>query len=332
MNAIDKAILNALKVNMGYKESESIAIIMQEWHDALGEQFKPGFDRSKELCMRMYEVFQHKGYNVELFSYYPLEARNGVDASHALYEKIGTYDIIFMPTAFSLTHTTFRKTQTAKGARIASMPGFMLEMFEEDGPMSIDYNKLLKDTEQVAERLKAGNMVRITAHETDMLIEPDTELVRVSAGVLTKTGQWGNLPGAEAYVVPVHDGISRGYFTVPAGWGGSTPLKFSARFIIENARFIDVIGENNEAQEYINAQVKPLIFGQENFDVLAEFGIGTNPHVTAEYVAKKGWSTLTAEKIYGSVHFANGNSFGIGGKNDVQVHIDWVVPDAVWVC
>ncbi|MGB4704322.1 MAG: hypothetical protein WBI18_04510 [Candidatus Saccharicenans sp.] len=34
-----------------------------------------------------------------------------------------------------------------------------------------------------------------------------------------------------------------------------------------------------------------------------------------------------AEKIFGSIHFANGNSKGMGGRNDVPVHIDWVVPN-----
>jgi len=331
MDQIDKAILNSLWVNMGYKEGESIAIIMQEWHEGLGQEVKERFEKSKELCLRMYKVFEREGYDVELLSYKPKEARNGVDATPELYQRIGKKDIIFMPTPFSLTHTTFRKTQTEKGSRIASMPTFTLEMYEEDGPMNLDYNELLRYTEEIAERLKKGNLIKVVAPGTDIVIEPDVNLVRVSAGVLTKVGQWGNLPGAEAYVVPVHDGISAGFFTVPAGWGGSTPLKYAARFIIERARFIDVQGDDAEAQAYIDEYVKPIIFGGENFNVLAEFGIGTNPHITEEYIRRKGWSALTAEKIYGSVHFANGNSFAIGGKNNVEVHVDWVVPNAKWM-
>ncbi len=330
MNPIDKAILNALFVNMGYKEGESIAIIMQEWHEGLGKKVKKRFQKSKELCLRMFKVYKEQDFDVELLSYKPKEARNGVDAPPELYDKIGKKDIIFMPTPFSLTHTSFRKSQTEKGSRIASMPTFTLEMFEEDGPMSVDYNELLKYTEEIAEKLRKGNLIKITAPMSELIIEPDTKLVRVSAGVLTKPSQWGNLPGAEAYVVPVQDGISNGYFTVPAGWGGSSPIKYPARFIIENARFKDIIGENKLAQNYINKYIKPLIFGKENFNVLAEFGIGTNPHITEEYIKKKGWSALTAEKIYGSVHFANGNSYAIGGKNNVEVHIDWVVPKAKW--
>jgi len=35
---------------------------------------------------------------------------------------------------------------------------------------------------------------------------------------------------------------------------------------------------------------------------------------------------LLAKKIYNTVHFANGRSINIGGDNDVDTHIDWVVP------
>jgi len=49
------------------------------------------------------------------------------------------------------------------------------------------------------------------------------------------------------------------------------------------------------------------------------------PRVWANWVPVC-WSTLVAEKIGGSAHFANGNSLGMGGKNDVPIHIDWVVP------
>jgi leucyl aminopeptidase (aminopeptidase T) len=73
--------------------------------------------------------------------------------------------------------------------------------------------------------------------------------------------------------------------------------------------------------------IKPILFSQPDFDVMAELGIGTNPNINADYIARKGWTILTAEKISGSAHFANGNSKAMGGKNDVPIHIDWVVPN-----
>lgn len=327
MDKIEIAILNSLKVNMGYKEGEKVAIIMQEWNPKFREDIIVKFEEAKKLCLKMYEVFKKAKVDVELISYTPEEARSGVDAPKDLYEKIGFKEIIFMPTVFSLTHTNFRRTQTEKGSRIASMPGFTLEMFEEGGPMDVDYHLLHRKTEEIAEKLKSSKHVRIVADETDITVEIDPELVHVSSGLLDKPKSYGNLPGAEAYVVPVHEGNSNGYFTVPEGWGGANPLKYNLKFFVEKGRLVDVKGENEEAQDYIEKEIKPLIFGGKDFNILAELGIGTNPNITKDYIKKKGWNTLVAEKIYGSAHFANGNSKGMGGKNDVPVHIDWVVPD-----
>ena len=326
MDRIDQAIINALKVNMGYKEGEKVAIVMQEWNPKFEEIFRKKFEDSTALCHRIYEVFKKAGVEVELLRYVPEEPRSGVDATPELYEKISFKEIIFLPTVFSLTHTKFRKTQSEKGSRVASMPGFTLEMFEEGGPMDVDYHLLHQETVAVAEKLRHSRLVRVVAEETDITVEIDPTLVHVSSGLLTEPGKFGNLPGAEAYVVPIQEGNTNGFFTVPAGWGGAVPLKFRLKFFIEKGRFVEVKGETEEAQQYAEKEIKPLIFGGKNFDIVAELGIGTNPNITGEYVAKKGWNALVAEKIFGSAHFANGNSQGMGGQNDVPVHIDWVVP------
>ena len=326
MKSVDQAILNSLHVNMGYKPGEKVAIIRQDWNPKFEERFRQKFEDSAALCRRMYEVFKKAGVEVELLSYVPEEPRSGVDATPELYEKIGFKEIIFLPTVFSLTHTKFRKTQSEKGSRVASMPGFTLEMFEEGGPMDVDYHRLHQETVAVAGKLRHSRLVRVVTEETDITVEIDPALVHVSSGLLTEPGKFGNLPGAEAYVVPVQEGNTNGFFTVPAGWGGAGPLKFRLKFFIEKGRFVEVKGETEEAQQYAEKEIKPLIFGGKNFDIVAELGIGTNPNITGEYVAKKGWNALVAEKIFGSAHFANGNSQGMGGKNDVPVHIDWVVP------
>ncbi|MGQ9619304.1 MAG: hypothetical protein ACUVUG_10140 [Candidatus Aminicenantia bacterium] len=327
MGSIEKAIINSLKVNLGYKKGEKVAIVMQEWNPEFEEGILQNFLKSKEVCLKMYEVFKSENVDVELLSYVPREARSGVDAPEALYNRIGFKEIIFMPTVFSLTHTNFRRAQTEKGSRVASMPGFTLEMFEEGGPMDVDYEELHLKTVEVAEKLKKSRFVRIVAEETEIKVEIEQELVHVSSGLLNEPGSYGNLPGAEAYAVPVHEGKSFGYFTVPSGWGGPFPLKYKANFFIENGRFIDCKGDSSESQKYIDEKIKPIILGGKDFNILAELGIGTNPNIKKEYIRRKGWSTLLAEKIHSSAHFANGNSKGMGGKNDVPVHIDWVVPD-----
>lgn len=327
MGSIDEAIMSTLKVNMGYKEGEKVIIILQEWDKHLGKETKKAFEKSKDLAAKMFDIYSRNRIHVDLLVYIPPEARHGVDVTKEVYQKIGNPDIIFMPTALSLTHTAFRKSLTEKGARIASMPTFTLEMFKKNAPMNIDYKKLHEDTVEVAEKLKDSHYVRITGHETDIVVEVDSNLVFAHSGIITKKGDWGNLPGAEAFTVPVHEGNSEGYITVPVGWGGPFPLEYKATFYINNGKFVDVRGDNKSVQRYLDKYVKPLLFSKPDHNILAELGIGTNPKITQEYVKKIGWSLLTAEKIYGSAHFANGNSKAMGGKNDVEIHLDWVVPD-----
>ncbi len=331
MNAIDKAIVNALEVNMGYRAGEDILVVAQKWGDHLDEQTKPNFERGSELAQRMFTVLSVEGFAPRIVEYTPTEARHGVDVPKEFYEKAGAPQVVFMPTAYSLSHTPFRRHLTSLGSRVASMPTFTLDMFEEGGPMSADYRDLDRRTEEIAAKLRENPFVSILGERTSIVIEVDTSLVHCSSGLFTKDGQYGNLPGAEAYCVPVHLGRSGGHITVPKNWGGASALEYAVTFEIEDGRFVDARGDTTEAQAWIDKNVKPGIFfqygAQPNFDILAELGIGVNPNVNEQTLKRYGWTPLLSEKIGGSAHFANGNSAGMGGKNEVPVHVDWVVPN-----
>ena len=323
-DTIDNAIRKALHINMGWQNGERVAIIAQLPNGSSDQQVQAGLRASFEVAQRMHDVLRSEiGSGLSFLAYSPTELRHGADAPQALYEKAADHAVIFLPTGYSLTHTDFRKHLTAQGARIASMPTFRLEMFAEDGPMNVDYANVDRATKEVAANLRASRYVRVTGKDTDITVEVDPSLVKESSGMMTKPGEYGNLPGAEAFVVPVHEGNSNGYITIPAGWGGPFPLAQQVRLSIENGRFTGIESSN----EGDHAQIESILFGGENYNVLAELGIGTNPNITNEYVAKHGWSILTAEKIAGSAHFANGNSKMMGGQNDVPVHVDWFVPN-----
>ncbi len=331
-NQTNKAILKALFVNMNYAPGESVLIVSQSWDTGLGHETKERFEASQKLARRMFEVISGHCKSVRFLEYTPSKTQNGVDAPSEMYEKAGKPAVVFMPTAFSLTHTPFRVHLSNLEARVATMPGLKLDAFEENGPMDIDYKLIEANTAAIADKMKKSRYARITAEGTDIVIELDSNTADTSAGMIAEKGSCGNLPGAEAYVVPIHLGNSDGYFSVPRGWGGTFPLEYPARFYVRGGRFIDVVAKDSLAQEYIDKKIKPGLlepFGAgKDFDVLAEFGVGTNPNVTEKYIHERGWSTLLAEKIIGSAHLANGNSRYLGGKNDVRIHQDWVIPNA----
>ena len=193
--------------------------------------------------------------------------------------------------------------------------------------MDVDYASICSSAAKLVRQLKQSSYVRITGEGTDLIAHVDQLLMKASTGVLRRLGDKGNLPGAEVYFVPVHLGNTNGHYTVPAGWGGPFPLEYKARFEVGQGRIVRIIGEDSAAQAYIDAKVNPLVFGGQDWDVVAEVGRGLNTAITTAYVQEHGWSPLAAEKIFFSSHIANGNSKSFGGKNDVRVHHDWVIPD-----
>ncbi len=326
MNELDAAIIKCLKVNMGYKEGEKVVVVGQRWEEGLPVEIKPQLEISTRVTEEMMRVFLDHDINADICLYTPTELRHGADATEYVYNKAKDADILLLPTHFSLTHTNFRKAQTERGARVGSMPLFTLDLFEQNGPMDADYQKIAEETEALRTKTKEASYVHITAPGTNMWVEVPKEdkLFHADTGLFVSPGLLGNLPAGESFFVPGKG--SSGYLTVPAGWGGPFALEHAVRFEVKDGRFVQATGETPAAQAYIEEKINPLLWSKPDYEVLAELGIGTNPNVTAEYIAKKGWSLLTAEKIIGSAHFANGRSSGMGGDNDVDIHIDWVVP------
>ncbi len=333
---IQDNILQSLYVNMGFKKnSEKVLVIAQTYSNILGEDQEKRVRESFKCADVMCQVMNRDGAKCDFLTYSPSEPRNGADAPKEIYDDVARYnpDVVFMPTAYSLSHTGFRRMMTEKGIRVASMPTFTLEMFAKDGPCSSDQKEMTRLTKETYQKLKESRLVRVIGPYTDVTIELDPELSHMSDGILTGKGEWGNLPGAESYNVPKHLGHSNGIITIPRGWGGPFGLEHTIHFDIVNGLFHNPRPKQHTADStrYVEEKIKPLMFGKgkDGFNVLAELGIGTNPAITQRYIESHGFSILLAEKVYGTAHFANGNSKGMGGKNDVPVHIDWVVPNTI---
>ncbi|HII71212.1 TPA: hypothetical protein HA265_00475 [Candidatus Woesearchaeota archaeon] len=332
MSSVEDVIRKTLSVNMGYKKGEKVLIVQQDWHEGLPEDSKGGFTRSSEVTQAMHQTLAGDGVDVVLMSYDPEKAMHGQDAVPALYKRVedeGPFAVVFMPTAFSLSHTPFRKWLTEQQARIASMPTFTMTMFQPGGPMDADYEAIARSVDDVVAKMRDAGYVQVGGLGTDMLVEvpADPALIHGDTGLLVRPGDFGNLPAGEAYCVPVLGPKTKGYFTARKGWGGAKPTEHDVRFTVKDGLITEVCAVAPEGAEYVEKNIASLVFGGERYNVLAELGIGANLSITAEYVRKNGWSTLVGEKIVNTVHFAHGNSAGMGGTNNVPIHVDWVIPD-----
>lgn len=318
----ESLLIKMLKDNLTYKSGETITLIEQLEPKNCEVRFKKKFDDSKQFCDALKNAMMHNQIPFEYLTYTPEVMDDGAEGPGELINQPRKRDIVIMPTVFSLTHTAFRKSFTDSGSRIASMPGFTLEMLPV---LSAKREELVKVTQETYEQLATASGVLVKAEETYMYVPIRKETVDKEFGIIDRPGMFDNLPGAEVYAVPTSE--TRGFFTIPKGFGGPFPLPCKTKFIVSGGKITN-LKYDSKYESFFNEIVKPVIFGGENYNVLAELGIGTNPAATVELIEKIGWNDLLAEKIYKSVHFANGNSKSLGGDNDVQVHNDWVVPNA----
>ena len=163
MSMIDKTqiqagVLNMLAVNMGVKAGESILVVgdppsFANWSSLGSEELERMLERSL-LAKAVAEIAAARmpDNHVEFYAY-PAVARSGAEPIAELGERMAAADVVIAITNRSLSHTDARQNACRAGARIASMPGFMVRMFEPQGPMNADYHEVERISLPVALRL-----------------------------------------------------------------------------------------------------------------------------------------------------------------------------------
>ncbi|WP_018086018.1 aminopeptidase [Desulfurispora thermophila] len=318
---IKPAVVSMLRVNMGLKEGESLLVV----NDVPGpEDWYRGFAEIKDLARRsvlarsIYELCREefKDNRVD-YLVYPALGQSGQEPPGFVAEKLPAYDVVILLTTYSLSHTNAREKATRAGARIASMPGIEYEMFLPGGPMAVDYAAIRKETETLAAMLTGAQTVRVvTDLGTDLTFSIAGREGGPDTGIYDARGEWGNLPGGEAFVAPV-EGTANGKLVVPKGWyPGLTEdmvLEFKEGYVVS------LQGGGRVGAEF----TRLLAFGNDSLKHrrnCAELGIGTNPK------ARKPDNVLEAEKIKGTIHIAIGDSSHLGGVTESDLHEDFVIP------
>ena len=223
--------------------------------------------------------------------------RHGAEPPEWVAEKMKEFDVIFMPTTYSLSHTKAREKASETGARIASMPGITRDIMES-GAMTADY-EIVSRLVEIASRFLEGKKVHITSPSgTDVEFEIIGPPLK-DTGIFDRPGSFGNLPAGEAFV-PIEKGEGKIVFDM---FSGETGVE------------IDVSGNRGSSpileKEAEGAGKKALELG--------EFGIGANPR------ARVTGNILEDEKAFHTVHLAFGNNVHFGGKNDAPFHEDGII-------
>jgi len=305
LTKLDTASQIAIRDCMGVKKNEKILVITDEM--------------KREIGLSLHENAIRMGYYAILVEIKSGKI-NGEEPSPEVAELMQKFDVVFCPTAKSLTHTDARRAASAKGVRVATFPGITKEVMIRG--MNADYKAIAKRTIKLQKILEKGKSIRVTApNGTDISFKIEGRKVIPSKGLFHKKGESGNLPTGEAFLAPV-EGTSNGVFVVDGSMAGLGLIK-NANIKIEVKD-----GFATRISGGILAKKLKIMLDKVGKDArnIAEFGIGTNDS------AKLSGILLEDEKVMGTIHIALGNNVSMGGSVNVPIHLDGVVKKpSVWM-
>src|SRR5512135_2484350 len=199
----------------------------------------------------------------------------------------------------------FMVAEGAKHGRICMMPGITKDMMER--LVAIDFSEMAKFTKKVMRAVKdAEDIVIENAAGTRIAFSVKGRRWDADIGDISRKGVHGNLPAGECFTCPVEETFTGkiviGLIDDKLGHGTMTfkQGKLVAHKGAGIAEVIKTVGDDPTAR------------------IIGEFGIGTNKG------ARICPNMLEAEKAFGTVHFAIGDSYGIG-QNKSKYHFDALV-------
>lgn len=298
LSKLDQASVIAIRTCMKVKKNEKILVITDELTNEIGYSL---YNNAAEL-----------GYQA-LFVQMKSGKINGEEPPREVAELMMKYDVIFCPTAKSLTHTDARRAASENGARVATFPGITKEIMIRG--MNADYNKISKLSVKLKGILEKGKVIRVISKlGTDIILPVEGRPAFASKGLFHSKGESGNLPTGETFLAPV-EGASQGVFVVDGSFAGLGLIKNSNITIeVKNGMAVKITGGKEAG--VLNKMLDKAGKQARN---IAEFGIGTNDS------AKLSGILLEDEKVMGTIHIALGNNKSMGGSVGVPIHLDGVV-------
>lgn len=292
MDELLKGARNAVINCMNVKPSENVLILTDK-------------EMPREISLALDKAIKDVKAKSEIKIIQPLE-RDGQEPTEEITELMKKYDVLFLVTSKSLTHTNATRSAVKEGARVASMPSVRKFSFTEGG-LTADYNEVKKLSEKMLKKIENTKILEIKSKNgTNVRMEIGKYKIGMDEGYLREKGHYGNLPAGEVFTSP-NNGTTNGniVFDKFGRYGDNI------RVTVKNG-FAEEIEGSKILLKKINELGKKARF-------IAEIGIGTNPK------AKIIGNVLEDEKVFGTVHIALGNNVGFGGSNDVEFHVDGII-------
>ncbi len=298
LTKLDKACITAIKDCMAVKKNEKILVITDEI--------------KREIGYAIYKNGISLGYSC-LFVEMKAGSINGEEPPVEVADLMQRFDVVFCPTAKSLTHTDARRAASQNGVRVATFPGITKEVMIRG--LNANYKEISKRSIRLKKVLEKGKHIRVTSPAgTDISFSIENRKAIASKGLFHQKGESGNLPTGETFLAPV-EGTANGIFVVDGSMAGLGLIKNVKLKIEVKNGFAEKITGGKLANK-LKSQLDGVGRLARN---IAEFGIGTNDS------AKLSGILLEDEKVMGTVHIALGNNISMGGTVNVPIHLDGVI-------
>ncbi len=265
-------------------------------------------DNKLDIGKPIYEIAKELSKEAVLMVMKPRKV-SGEEPPEEVAKAMLNFDVIICPTSTSITHTQAKINAVKDGARLASMPGITLDMFEA-GAITANYSEVEALTMKFTELLSNAKVAKIEkdGHILEMSLQGRRGVP--STGIYKNPGEAGNLPSGEAYVAPIEDSAN-GTIVIDGSMVGLGLLKSPLVATIKDGKLIKLEGEG--------ADKLGVLFESQNNATVGELGIGTN------HAARLTGVILEDEKIYGTVHIAFGTNISFGGTNKASCHLDGII-------
>ena len=243
---------------------------------------------------------------------------NGAEPPAEVAALMTQVDVVLCPTSKSLTHTDSRRAASAKGVRVATLPGVTEEVMVRC--MNADYTEIAARTSRICDLMRQTKVVRVTAPAgTDVTLPIEGREAHASSGLFRETGLWGNLPTGEAYLAPL-EGLSNGIVVVDGSMASVGMVDEPIRIVVQDGYATDITGGASARR-----LVELLEPHGKDARTVAEFGVGTNDRAILTGVI------LEDEKVMGTIHIAFGDNKSMGGSVRVASHLDGLIKQpTVW--
>ena len=246
----------------------------------------------------------------------PVLQNHGAEPPEYVARKMASSTLIVSLCGYSLAHSNARIRAAQSGARFLSLPLYTWDLLE-DPSLQINFKNHAPQVRKFANAFTKGKKITIkTAVGTDIEINITDRLGNYCPGFVENPGDLGSPPDIEANVSPIET-ASNGIVVID---GSITHphfglLKKPVRLLVENGKIVQFDGDDKNQIDRLNQLFGP---NDSRRRVLAECGVGLNP------AAKLTGIMLTDEGALGYLHFGFGANHTVGGKNEVDFHLDFV--------